>query len=838
MKKIFFVISFFISVFAHGQAHVTPVPQASTSMPFGYLDIRSFGAIGDSSTDNTTAFRACFAEAYRLHTGVFFPSGNWIFSDSVIVGPGVTIKGMGGDIITNDETGIGTGVATRSAATNILFRGNNKNAFVVDAVDTGSAALFNPGSDFYDFALWYQGTTPTSNAGLLVVDGGDFKMLNVSIEGFWNDLNVEASSYPSIVGCTFIDYGHAGMTINNSVSPDNGGTMITNTAFLVGRYTQPYAGFEWRGSGGFRMTNCEFNWATLNATKVQRYCVVLQNASTTSYTQEIYINNCSFSTFDSMAIKADSLIGNMKGIILTNIVTYGPINDSTRQAPIQFGSRDTSILIDNITVSNIQCLTVTPPKTGFFVPVCKFVRCGELHVNNIGVSGSFTGGPAVYIGCGAVYQGYEVPLGTLTANSVNTNGTPVATTITGNKDIFIKAGNTTGVTGSIVLQTPNNSVLLGFDTLKRSFFNTGSMGSFAFGYAQTQFEKDTATRAFSFMNNTNTGGWAGLGVQNNGEYGFIAAVGSTATAYKGMTASSVGIYSVNDINMQVEGTWNVFNTNSHEIKYDGSGQFIINPEGTSGTAFLDVNSFAGTNTFRLRGQSTAPSSPVDGSIYNLSSTHHLFVSLNGSPFQLDQQTQTFQQTLTAGSTLTGANTITTSAGNLQITLGTSNFILNGPGLIEQQNTAATFTYASEIGTSVTSHYGWGYLTPGNGGSFTHGIVEYDSLMNVTFPANVSFTGAGSFIMPIGNTLKVTEGAGGRCGQVALTSGTKAISISGVTTSSRAFVTLVSQGGTTTTTAAYIGVCTSNTLTISAVTAAGTNTVNGSDTSILNYFIIN
>jgi hypothetical protein len=74
------------------------------------------------------------------------------------------------------------------------------------------------------------------------------------------------------------------------------------------------------------------------------------------------------------------------------------------------------------------------------------------------------------------------------------------------------------------------------------------------------------------------------------------------------------------------------------------------------------------------------------------------------------------------------------------------------------------------------------------------------------------------------------------GQTTLASGTKAISITGVTTSSRAIVTLVSQGGTVTTTVAYAAVCTSGTLTITALTNAGATDT--TDTSVLNYMIFN
>lgn len=86
----------------------------------------------------------------------------------------------------------------------------------------------------------------------------------------------------------------------------------------------------------------------------------------------------------------------------------------------------------------------------------------------------------------------------------------------------------------------------------------------------------------------------------------------------------------------------------------------------------------------------------------------------------------------------------------------------------------------------------------------------------------------------GNKIFIKEGTDGSVGQTTLVSGTKAITINGLTTSSRAFVTLVTPSGVTLTTT-YQAVCTANTLTIQANVAAGT--INTADGSTLNYIVI-
>jgi hypothetical protein len=882
MKKVLFVLSLFISAFA--EAQVTALPKASTAMPFGYLDVRYYGAVGDSSTDNTTAFRACAADAARLHTGIYIPSGNWVISDSIIISPSVSVIGMGGDIVTNDEAGLYTGITLRSAPTNILFRGNNKDGLVINPIDTGVLAVYNPGSDFRDFAIWYQGTTPTTNSGIKMVDGGQYKMTGVSIVRFYINLNVLASSYPSLVGCTFAQPAYADMVINNSVTPDNGGTEMTNCTFLSGNYPHAYAGLVWRGSGGIRMSNCEFNLSDLVLANTWKYCVVLQDASPTSYTQEIYLNNISFSTFDSCGLKADSLIAGDKGIIISNIDTYSPINASTRQAVIQVGCRNVAGTVQNITVSNIHALSVVPPKTGFSVPVCKFVRCTDLHVSGIGSSAYFTGGPAQYVSCGAAYEGIENLMGSNVPNSNNASGTPILTTLRSNKDVNIQLGNSTGPAGIFSVSAANNGFkVLAIDTLNRTLVNTG--GSFLnFNFAdwtEMQIEKDTAKKAFAYIGNANASGWAGLGVQEPGVYGFLAAVGASATGYKNINVGDVGVYSNTNIKLLSDGASGVIalsNINvsggTNEMAFNSTGQLGINLGEGAYSAWVDIAGFNGFTTLRIEGQTSDPSSLVEGGMWTRSDVHHLYASLGGVKYQLDQQlgSQTLDQVMNTGSTLTA---------NRAVALNGFAFGFTGLGGVGI-GTGGTAGSALFVGIApYNGGYGTGVLFPSGtsndpitAASGTVTNMATNRVQQATFTATntgVVYTNSASLVIdgpPIastnvtqtnaysleivqgnsifngdvklgtaGNALRITEGSNGRVGQVALVSGTKAITITGLTTSSRAFLQLVSQGGTVTTTVNYEGVCTSNTLTINAVTNAG-NTLNTLDGSTLNYFVVN
>lgn len=93
---------------------------------------------------------------------------------------------------------------------------------------------------------------------------------------------------------------------------------------------------------------------------------------------------------------------------------------------------------------------------------------------------------------------------------------------------------------------------------------------------------------------------------------------------------------------------------------------------------------------------------------------------------------------------------------------------------------------------------------------------------------------GSVTLPtVGNKILIKEGSGGFMGQTTLVSGTKAVTVSGVTTSTRCFLTRVTPSGTTLT-INYDCACTTNTVTIQADVAAGT--INSADGSTLNYML--
>lgn len=129
-------------------------------------------------------------------------------------------------------------------------------------------------------------------------------------------------------------------------------------------------------------------------------------------------------------------------------------------------------------------------------------------------------------------------------------------------------------------------------------------------------------------------------------------------------------------------------------------------------------------------------------------------------------------------------------------------------------------------------------TPGSNVNTTQ--IPTTAWTNTFYAAKASPTFTGTVTLPItsfglASKIGIVEGTGGRTGVTTLTAGTVAITITGLTTSSRAFLQRTTSSGTTLT-IEYNAVCTSNTLTITADVAAGT--INTADGSTLNYLVVN
>ena len=303
-------------------------------------------------------------------------------------------------------------------------------------------------------------------------------------------------------------------------------------------------------------------------------------------------------------------------------------------------------------------------------------------------------------------------------------------------------------------------------------------------------------------------------------------------------------------------------TNTYVLTSNGTTASWVAPVGLSGMTATRVEVAATATTLQDFSQLTfgfaSPNSTLTvgntSFIMNSSSgeqrwsmSNSYFPTIYSNSVEVMRASNNQHKSIMIGSTTENASLYVAQAGvasgwipTFRIDPGTQTALTAATEFNHEVNSGATWTWID--GTTATQRFSYDKAFTLNktttSATFTNTYRRYIEASaagaGVTLTNNYALGLSGSLaLVTAGNYIAIKEGSNAFMGQVALVSGTKAISITGLTTSDRAIVTLVTPSGVTLTTT-YQAVCTANTLTLQANVAAGT--INTSDASTLNYII--
>ena len=298
------------------------------------------------------------------------------------------------------------------------------------------------------------------------------------------------------------------------------------------------------------------------------------------------------------------------------------------------------------------------------------------------------------------------------------------------------------------------------------------------------------------------------------------------------------------------------------LNNNGSGTVTIGNAGiaSNNPSTLTVNGTASCwyqfTIFDDLGITSSQFSQGEGGDLSITAAYNMYLSAGGGTITTGSGT-----TLDDGSgNMTVDNTLFVPVGYLNVgNPGNASISLyNSSGVLGGQIQANTYGAGIDFYTTGSIQFAGGYIVMDASGDITAttgtGLITCNSIAvvnNISTTGNLTMTGGGGGTGII--TAKVLATNGGLStqflkgdgtldsntylpykaqGGAVLSSGTKAITISGLTALNRAFVQLVTPGGTLG--AAYKAVCTTNTLTITSVTVAGVTVT--TDTSTLNYVV--
>lgn len=238
---------------------------------------------------------------------------------------------------------------------------------------------------------------------------------------------------------------------------------------------------------------------------------------------------------------------------------------------------------------------------------------------------------------------------------------------------------------------------------------------------------------------------------------------------------------------------------------DNTLQLTRSLSGTQGLVLLGPSASA-IYSFAITGASSNNYNGTTGTAGSMQFVGNFVPSSGSQVFNYAAFTGTINMT----STSSGAVTLIKNTQTVTSAKGDYYFALDNPSV--------TTVAGTRYGFATTAiNNGLGTITP-TAALHVVGTTKLDGV--VTLPT-------------VGNKISIKEGSGGFMGQTALVLGTKAVTVSGVTTSTRCFVSrAVGSGGSLT--VKYDCACTANTVTITAEVAA--DTINTSDVSTINYIL--
>ena len=264
----------------------------------GIVNATDYGIVGDSSTDNTAAFRAAIAATPAGGKLMINKPGVYLVTDTLLISKAITIEGVGG-------LGNGTvGTIPVHPPVTIGINTPTKNLFV----DNVSQCQFK-GLGVYNFSA----TNPTAGKGILFNKGVSMRMENVTVSGFYVNVDIENGYLWKISGCHFQNPIVNNLIIRD-VSLKDGGDAVLEDSWFFGGNTDGMDHILYTTGGGLKCSNLKFN--TVNTGHNPRTCI---NAAFTGSTVDLLITNSSFENFTGSAI---SIIPN-SGITFSDIVING-----------------------------------------------------------------------------------------------------------------------------------------------------------------------------------------------------------------------------------------------------------------------------------------------------------------------------------------------------------------------------------------------------------------------------------------------------------------------------------------------------------------------------------
>lgn len=335
-----------------------------------YYNVKDYGAVGDSTTDDRAAIIKARNAAYTNGGVLFFPAGKYRISDSILFQYPIRIQGVGkSGGLHNNQSG-GTLEKDRlgpiQTSTEIIVT-DGKNGFVFDRQANETKAQYT-----------IENITMSSTVAPGSATGGAFIVIRGMLQGAVIDkctfyggyvqVDIQSGYYQLITGCHFSAPQICGVKSGNNIRTDTGDFTITACTFSSGTFarTDTTKAIWWHSGGGMRVINNKFDACEFNNSSNFWYDIYCAN--TLDPTSDIIISNNSFENWHASAIYMRGIVSPyVRNIHITSnqfapVSSIGPAIDIDRFESIvisDFAIRDWGGPIDAPAIKVTNCIDVT-----------------------------------------------------------------------------------------------------------------------------------------------------------------------------------------------------------------------------------------------------------------------------------------------------------------------------------------------------------------------------------------------------------------------------------------------------------------------------------------------
>lgn len=325
----------------------------------GTYNVKDYGLVDDSVTDNSTKFNQMLATLPNGAT-IYFPGGGkgYGFGSTINLNRNFKFIGDGQEpyrFFTLQSTplkGSTTLYFTSSSADFISIK-NTPGVYEYTSFVMEDLSIVNVAT-----------SQPTAGNGVIIDSVTQhFTMNRVTVKKFFNDVNITGGMFGYINNCNIVAPIHVGLILDNKVQPDAGGFGITNTNIVSGLISGLHSiGVLIRGGGGCYFSGCFWN-AQSNIVPADEFEYDIYSDFLSGATSDYHVTNCFFENFQFTAIYLRNVSGGVvQSFQLDNLEIASVNSTGTALSAIDI-SNIAHVSIGNVRFTNFGAAIAHPAMT-------------------------------------------------------------------------------------------------------------------------------------------------------------------------------------------------------------------------------------------------------------------------------------------------------------------------------------------------------------------------------------------------------------------------------------------------------------------------------------------